>query len=127
MTAFAAGQQWTYRSADGADASRLVIGAVLTFAGAPPVVCCCVWRAPQRQPDGSLAEVTIPFLPMSEAALRASVVSPDGDGEVPEGFLTQFEAWRGEGRGLAHFTVPFDGHLDRMIARQMAEIAGVSA
>lgn len=127
MSSFAAGQSWFYRAPEGSEASRLVVGAVLTFASGPPIVCCSVMGAPQRQPDGSIAHVTIPFLPMAEAALAASVVAPDGEGEVPPEFMTQFEAWHGEGRGLSHFTVPFDGRLDHMIARQMAEIAGVSA
>lgn len=127
MPSFAAGQCWTYRAPVGCEDSRLVVGAVLTFAAGPPLVCCSVWGAPQRQPDGSVARVTIPFLPMTEAALRDSVIALDGEGEVPGEFLAQFESWHGEGRGLSYFTVAFDGHLDRMIARQMAEIAGVSA
>ncbi|HRD77800.1 MAG TPA: hypothetical protein PK264_17995 [Hyphomicrobiaceae bacterium] len=122
---FAAGQVWTYRTPPGSEASRMVVGAVLAFAEPPAIVCCAVLGAPQRMPDGTVSRITIPFLPMTQPALAASVIALEGSGEPPAAFAAQFAAWRSEARGLAYFTVPFEGHLDQMIARQMAEIAGV--
>ena len=65
---------------------------------------------------------TLPFLPLSEAAFRATVTELDGTGEPADGFAAEFEIWRADPRGLSVFTVPFDGSLDRLIARQMAAI-----
>lgn len=124
---FEAGQQWTYDAPEGFDRSRIVIGAVLTFAGHEPVVCCAVTDAPRRLADGRVDRVTIPFLPVSEAALRASVVLCDGRAEPPGGFAAGLDDWRRDPRGLSVFTVAFDGFLDRMIARQMAAIIGHTA
>lgn len=122
---FAAGQRWTYRAAPGCEDSRIVIGAVLAFAEGPAIVCCAVLAAPRRMPDGSIGRVSIPFLPMAADALAASVDAPDGQGEVPAEFTPQLAAWQSDARGLSFFTVPFEGSLEGMIARQMAEIAGV--
>ena len=68
--------------------------------------------------------VTIPFLPMTEAALQATVVAEDGASAPVEGFERAFAEWRDDGRGFSIFTVPFEGELDRMIAMQMAAILG---
>lgn len=119
-----AGQRWTYRTPAGFQASRIIIGAVVTFADHPAIVCCAVTRAPRKLPDGRVDTVTIPFLPLSEAAFRATVVSADGETGVEESFATAFQAWHGDGRGLSAFTVPFEGYLDQMIALQMAAIVG---
>lgn len=127
MDAFEAGQQWTYHAPEDFAGSRIVIGAVLTFNGHEPVVCCAVTGAPRRLVDGRIDCVTIPFLPLSEAALRASVVDCAGRAEPPDGFAAGLEEWSNDPRGLSVFTVPFDGFLDRMIARQMAAIIGYSA
>ena len=118
----AAGQCWTYRAPAGFEASRLVIGAIVSFTDSPPIVCCAVRGAPRRMPDNSVDVVTIPFLPMSEPAFRASVVAPDGMAGVDDTFAVAFAAWRDDERGLSTFTVPYEGFLDRMIARQMAAI-----
>lgn len=127
MIAFEAGQQWTYRAPDDFTLSRIVIGAVLTFNGHEPVICCAVTGAPRRQVDGSVDQVTIPFLPFSEQALRATVSDCDGRAEPPEDFAAGLADWSNDPRGLSVFTVAFDGFLDRMIARQMAAIIGHSA
>jgi hypothetical protein len=121
----AAGQQWTYRAPEGFEASRLVVGAIVTFAEREAIACCAVLGAPSRQPDGSVAAATIPFLPLAVGALARSVVEPDGAGTLPDGFAEALAAWQEDPRGLASFTVPFEGFLDQMIARQMAEIIGV--
>lgn len=121
---FRAGSRWRYRAPAGYEASRIVIGAILRFAGQEPVVCCAVYDAPRRRPDGTVDAVTIPFLPMTASALAASVVAEDGAGALPEGFAAALAVWQDDPRGLSAFTVPFEGQLDLMIARQMAEIAG---
>lgn len=119
---FAVGQKWRYAAPDAVAGSRFVIGAILAFGGDTRIICSTVTNVLQKQPDGSLGIVTIAFLPMTEAALAATVTEPDGDGEVSPNFASQFAAWHEDGRGLSYFTVPFDGSLDRMIARQMAEL-----
>lgn len=124
---FAAGQRWSYNAAQGFEASRLVIGAILKFEDADSIVCCSVTGAPRKRPDGTIEIVTIPFLPMSETALSATVAAQDGLEEPPEAFAEKLQEWCNDPRGLSQFTVPFDGHLDHMIARQMAQIVGLSA
>lgn len=124
---FRAGACWTYNAPQGFEASRILVGAVLTFQDREPIVCCAVTGAPRRNPDGSIQTVTVPFLPMTAPALAATVHSAAGDAAIPEGFSAALEHWAADPRGLSAFTVPFDGWLDRLIARQMAEIAGVDA
>jgi hypothetical protein len=123
----AAGQRWTYRAPEGSEGSRLVIGAIVKFDSGQSIVCCSVMGAPRRQPDGTVSHVTIPFLPMTEAAFRGSAVNLDGADEPPASFAEKLQEWSDDPRGLTTFTVPFEGHLDRMIAMQMAEIVGQSA
>ena len=77
-----AGQAWTYRAPAGYESSRLVIGGIATFSGDSRIVCLTVTNAPQRLPDGALTTVTIPFLPMSEAAFAATVTGLDATGEA---------------------------------------------
>ena len=122
--ALQAGQRWTYRTPEGFEASRMLIGAIVAFDGGPSILCCTVTDAGRRRPDGSVEAVTIPFLPMTEDAFRASVVAEDGVGAVDAQFAEAFETWREDQRGLSYFTVPFEGFLDRMIALQMAAIVG---
>lgn len=122
-----AGQAWTYRAPVGFERSRLLVGAVLTFPEGAKIVCCAARDAPVRHPDGSVAAATIPFFPMSEAAFAQSVLASDGAAELPAAFHPELETWRADPRGLAVFTVPFEGSLDRMIALQMAAIIGPEA
>lgn len=125
--AFAAGQCWTYRAPRGFETSRIHIGAIFEFANGDRLIAACVTDAPQRLADGRTARGTIPLLPLSEAALRQTVVALAGEADLPESFLAAFEAWNDDDRGGTFFTVPFEGHLDKMIARQMAEISGAAA
>jgi hypothetical protein len=122
-----AGQCWTYRAPNGFETSRLIIGAIVTFDGERSIVCCSVTDAPRRHADGSVETVVIPFLPMIEPAFRASVVALEGAAEPPPAFAAKLDEWCNDPRGLTTFTVPFEGYLDRMIALQMAEIAGQDA
>lgn len=105
----------------------MVIGAILTFPDDTRIVCCSVDSAPRLCPDGTVDVVSIPFLPLSEQAFVDSVVAEDGTGEPIEGFAEALADWQGDDRGLTTFTVPFDGYLDRLVARQMAEIMGRDA
>lgn len=118
---FAAGQQWMYRAPQGFETSRIVIGAVVSFADHDPVICCAVLGAPRQIPSGTIESVTIPFLPLSATALSASVTARDGEGKLPPGFSPAFETWQEDPRGLSIFTVPFEGRLDALITRQVAE------
>ncbi|HEX2842037.1 hypothetical protein [Hyphomicrobium sp.] len=125
---FAAGQSWSYRAPQGFESSRLLIGAIATFNGNRNIICSAVIHAPRRHADGHIEMVTIPFLPMTDAALAASVVSLcDAAAELPENFVEKLQEWSNDPKGLTAFTVPFEGFLDQMIAHQMAEIAGLSA
>lgn len=124
---FAAGQRWTYRAPAGFETSRIVIGAVVGFGEGDVVVCAAVAGAPRRMPDGAIQAVIIPFLPFAQAAFAATVVAPDGVDIPPPAFTRELELWAADPRGLSTFTVPFDGFVDRLIARQMAEIVGPQA
>jgi hypothetical protein len=124
---FSAGQCWIYRSPHGFEASRLIIGAILRFEGADSIICCSVTDAPRRQASGGFETVTIPFLPMTESALSATVVALAGSREPPADFAVKLQEWSSDPRGLSTFTVPFDGHLDHLIAHQMAQIVGLDA
>ena len=123
---FAVGQCWTYRAPPGFEHSRLVIGAIVTHHASPDVVCVSVLNAPQRQPDASIIAITVPFLPLSVEAMRHTVTALAAtDARPAEAFRAAYEAWRSDPRGLSYFSVPFEGFLDQLVARQMAAIAGV--
>jgi hypothetical protein len=118
-----AGSTWTYRHVPGFEDSRLVIGALVRFEAGRDIACVSITGAPQRDHDGALVARDIPLLPMTVEALRATVVAQASPVAVPAGFADAFEAWQDDARGSTFFTVPFEGHLDRMIARQMADLA----
>ena len=119
---FAAGQRWTYRSPAGFEASRIVIGAVVQFGGHESVVCVALAGAARQQNDGSLQAANIAFLPFSSTAFAQTVVALDGSDVPPAEFAREMEAWASDERGMTLFTVPLDGTVDKLIARQMAEI-----
>jgi hypothetical protein len=121
--AFAAGQCWAFRSPEGYDHARLIIGAILRFDGQDDVACVSITAAPQRRADGSRGPAPILLLPLTLAALAATVTDYAGEALPPAGFANAFAAWHDDDRGVTFFTVPFDGHLDRLIARQMSAIA----
>jgi hypothetical protein len=121
---FHAGEVWSYRAPQGFENSRILIGAVLCYPDHRAIVCCAVSAAPCKNADGSISAGTVPFLPMWGEALAASVVACEGQGELPSGFAPALDAWSRDERGLAAFSVPFEGRLDLLIARQMQEIAG---
>jgi len=120
----AAGQVWFYRTPEGFDGSRIIIGAIASYGDEQRIICCSVTKAPQRQPDGSVIEVSIPFLPMTEQAFGETVTEPAGTDEPPTSFAQALKIWQDDPRGQTSFTVPFNGFLDQMIAHQMAAIVG---
>lgn len=124
---FAAGQSWTYRAPEGFELSRIVIGAIVTFAGNRNVICCSVLHAPRIRSDGRTDTFTVPFLPLTEDAFKASVELLDGSEAPHDEFADHLRHWSEDPKGQVTFTVPFEGLVDHMIARQMAEIAGRSA
>jgi protocatechuate 3,4-dioxygenase beta subunit len=97
----------------------LVIGAIVRFEGADDVACVSITAAPQRQSDGQIAAAPIVLLPMTLTAVAGTVTARDGDGVPMDGFTEAFERWQADERGFGCFTVPFEGRLDVMIARQM--------
>jgi hypothetical protein len=119
---FAAGQQWRYRAPAEIAGSRLVIGALVEFESGRCIACCAVTGALGTAQGGASALVTVPFIPMTLEALAHTVTDLDGTAEVPSGFVEALDAWRADPRGASCFTVPFEGSLERMIARQMAAI-----
>jgi len=125
--ALAAGQRWAYRSPEGFEDSRIVIGAIVKFEGRSSIICCSVNGAPRQTPNGSSEKTDIPFIALSEPAFIESVTAEDGTGELAPEFLEALQAWADDPRGLTSFTVPFDGFLDRIISQQMAAIMGEPA
>lgn len=124
---FHAGERWRYRAPAGFEASRIVIGAVFCFSDREPLIACAVTGAPRLLPDRTIDTVTIPFLPITGSALADSVIELDGTEEPPADFAAAFQEWSEDDRGLVAFTVPFEGRLDLMIARQMAVLVGGAA
>lgn len=122
MTRFEAGQRWAYAAPSEMADSRIVIGAIVEFAGGRRIACCAVTGAVERTADGAVQRVTIPFLPMTLEALSSTVAAPDGTGHLPDEFAQHLAAWSEDPRGASYFTVPFEGSLERMIALQMAAI-----
>lgn len=123
---FAAGQEWSYRAPAGYENSRIVIGAVATCSSGP-IICFSVLNAPRAGENGATELVTIPFVPMQEAAFARSVDELQGQADPPPEFSAALTSWSADERGLTVFTVPFEGGLDRMIALQMAAIVGEPA
>jgi len=89
---FAPGQIWTYHGATPAS-SRVIIGAVDTFAGeSQPVVSISITDAPIPTRERQLQ--TVPHLPIAADTLRASVIELEGTGSVPGGFENGYRLWR---------------------------------
>ena len=119
---FKVGQAWRYSSEPELAQSRLVIGALIEFGSGLRLVCCSVSPRPSADDAAAGSGEIIPFLPLSEEALRGSVLQLDGTQDVVAEFASHLEAWRSDTRGASYFTVPFEGSLDRLIALQMAAL-----
>lgn len=126
LSPFAAGQCWRYRAAPGLETSRLIIGAIATFAHSR-IYCCSIAYAGRAAADGSLERVHIPFLTLTETAMAYTVVALDGEGELHPSFASRLQDWSEDQRGMSTFTVPFDGYLDHLIDEQVANLANVQA
>lgn len=124
---FAAGQEWNYKTPEGFETSRIVIGAIATCGDGNHIICFSVYNAPRQSSTGEVEIVTIPFVPMSEKAFEETVTELTGEGDPPDDFSEALKAWSEDKRGLSVFTVPFEGIIDRMIALQMAAIVGAPA
>lgn len=124
MEQIVAGQRWTYRVPQGFEDSRLIVGASVELNDNNSIVCCSVTHAPKGANVAPSETFTIPFLPMIEQAFWASAVARDGDAQPPPAFSRTFQRWREDPRGLAAFTVPFEGFLDQMIELQKARKKG---
>lgn len=126
---FKTGQCWHYRTPEGFETSRIVIGAIASFSANRRIICVSVTDAPERESDGTIRRVVIPFLAMSEAALAATVTDHDAPGaaQLAPAFAVELETWRNDPRGLTCFTVPFEGSLNLLIAQQMAAIIDTNA
>jgi hypothetical protein len=125
------GQAWRYVAPDGREQSCLIVGAIVRFPERRTVVCCAAIdkRASDHARDMAATPPTaIAFIPMTEAAFRASITHLDSErNEVPDSFFDEFDKWHGDPRGMRVFDVTFEGSLERMIARQMARIAKLPA
>ena len=120
---FAAGQSWAYRAPEGFESSRAIIGAIVRFEQQESIVCFAVIGAPRRRMVGAEDVVTIPFIPMSEGAFRATVTEmAEEEANLLAAFGVQLEMWADDTRGLAVFTVPFRGFLNQLMASQMSSM-----
>ena len=109
------GQAWNYEAPRGFEQSRIVIGAILTFAQHEPVICAAVTGAPMLDAQGKVKAMTIPFLPFSKTAFDQTVIGLAGDGDVPEGFQQAYQRWKTDDKGFGYIDVPFKGLLKNMV------------
>lgn len=127
MVEFTAGETWTTRGVVDGPPPHLVIGAIIRGDDVGrSVAACAVWHAHARTPAGEWRTTTVPFLPLTLAALAGTVVDRAAPLAMPDEFMAEFEAWQADPKGLSVFTIPFEGSLDGLIARQMAAIIGVT-
>ena len=112
---YCVGQAWTYEAPKGFESSRIVIGAILTFANHEPVICSAVTGAPMLDDQGNVQPLTIPFLPFSKSAFDQTVVRLDGDSELPQSFDESYESWKIDQKGLGFINIPFKGLLRNMV------------
>lgn len=120
--ALSAGQRWTFDATHGFDDARIIIGAIVSTGSSERIVCFSVTRAPTTLEGGAHGETAISFIPMSESAFKKTVKMCEGTGDPVENFTAELQAWQNDPRGLAVFTVPFDGCLDRLLANQAASL-----
>lgn len=112
---YSIGQSWIYNAPKGFEGSRIIIGAILTFAGHEPVICAAVTNAPMKNDEGGLHPLTIPFLPFSKSAFDQTVVSLDGPANLPASFNDNYKSWKTDQKGLGFINIPFKGLLRNMV------------
>ena len=117
------GQAWSYEAPNGFEHSRIIIGAILTFAHHEPVICCAVTGAPMVDKNGQMHALTIPFLPFSKTAFDQTVLVHEGEAELPEPFARNYQSWKTDQKGLGFINIPFRGLL-RNMADGLAKKAG---
>ena len=111
---YVVGQAWTYKAPRGFEKSRLIIGAILTFANHQPIICAAVTKAPMSDMNGRVQPLTIPFLPFSKIAFDQTVLNIDGSAQVPEGFKNHYTSWKNDFKGIGFINIPFKGLLRSM-------------
>ncbi|MGE0024147.1 MAG: hypothetical protein AB7S70_11025 [Hyphomicrobium sp.] len=114
----ATGQSWRYRAPEGFEESRLVVGAIVRFERGENIVCCSVSKLPRKLNGAAHETITLPFLPLTESAFRASVSEQDGVGDLPESFPKRLLMWAEDEKGMVAFKVPFAGNLEQMVELQ---------
>jgi hypothetical protein len=92
---FRAGQVWTYETRKGEEASRVVVCRVEPDPKAGTIVHIRVeglaLKSP-KAPDG--VSRAIGHLPLSEQALRESVLALESTGETPSNYLEGYKIWK---------------------------------
>ncbi len=111
---YSVGQSWIYEAPNGFEKSRIIIGAILTFASHEPVICAAVTDAPMKDEEGNVQSLTIPFLPFSKTAFEQTVIRVDGTAPVPESFRDNYKNWKTDSKGLGFINIPFRGLLRNM-------------
>ena len=112
---YSVGQSWIYEAPRGFENSRIIIGAILTFASHEPVICASVTSAPMRDESGAVQPLTIPFLPFSKTAFDQTVLNLEGTKEVPAAFGKNYRSWKSDAKGLGFINIPFKGLLRDMV------------
>ena len=113
---YSVGQAWVYKAPKGFDESRIVVGAILTFARHDPVICAAVTQAPMLDSTGMVHPLTIPFLPFSKSAFDQTVLNIDGSLKLPKDFDSYYTCWKSDQKGLGYINTPF-----KSLLRNMAE------
>jgi len=111
---YAVGQAWIYEAPKGFEGSRIIIGAILTFANHQPIICVAVTKAPMSDTSGCVQPLTIPFLPFSKIAFDQTVMTIDRSVQLPEDFISHYTSWKNDLKGLGFINIPFKGLLRSM-------------
>ena len=112
---YSVGQSWKYEAPRGFEDSRIIIGAILTFASHEPVICASVTSAPMKDENGNVQPLTIPFLPFSKTAFDQTVIDLEGTTEPPADFRDNYKSWKNDAKGLGFINIPFKGLLRDMV------------
>ena len=112
---YSVGQSWIYEAPRGFEDSRIIIGAILTFASHEPVICASVTSAPMKDESGEVQPLTIPFLPFSKSAFDQTVLDLEGTKDVPAAFRENYKSWKRDAKGLGFINIPFKGLLRDMV------------
>ena len=91
---FAAGQVWTYKTREGEEKSRVVIGRVETQMGTTGTVVHCLLRGLSiKAPEGAKPIKSMTHIPVAAKALVKSVIALEGREAVPD-VLEGYDTWR---------------------------------